>query len=493
MPNTNILGPARNRVDGPLKVTGQAKYAVEFEIPNVAHAWPVVSNLASATITAIDTKAAESAPGVLKVLTHQNAPQPKQASGGGGEARTEGIRIEERNPLSDATVHYAGQYVALVVAKTLEQARYAASLVKINYAPEQPTLTMAAAQENAKKPKKNNGEKVQPSKGDVAPALANESLVRLQQTYTTPTETHNPIEMSGTIAAWEGDRKLTLWNATQFVKGVQSIMARTWGLDLENVRVISPFVGGAFGCKGAVWPHELLTVMAAKMVGRPVKFHVPRKEMFTTTGHRTPTSQTISLAATHDGKLQAIKHVSHTLTSPVADWAESCGARSSAVMYASPAIEIEEIVYPVNVATPTFMRAPGECPGVYALECALDEFSYLLQMDPVQLRLANHADNEPIKDVPFSAKHLKECYQARRREIRLVETRSDARSDARRRPARRLGHGDGHLSGAQNGGRGQGHFARRWQRNRAVRDARSRDRRLHGLHPDFVGTTRRAL
>ena len=148
----------------------------------------------------------------------------------------------------------------------------------------------------------------------MAPALANQSLVRLEQTYTTPTETHNPIEMSGTIAAWEGDRKLTLWNATQFVKGVQSIMARTFGLDLENVRVISPFVGGAFGCKGAVWPHELLTVMAAKMVGQPVKFYVPRKEMFTATGHRTPTSQTISLAATHDGKLQAIKHASHTLT-----------------------------------------------------------------------------------------------------------------------------------------------------------------------------------
>lgn len=411
MAKTNILGPARNRVDGPLKVTGHAKYAVEFEVPRCVHAWPVVSNVAKATITAMDTRAAESAPGVLKVLTHQNAPQPKEAEGGGGAARTEGIRIEERNPLGDDQVHYAGQYVALVVAKTLEQAQYAASLVRVNYAPEEPLLSMAAAQEKAEKPKKNQDENAQPKKGDVTPALANHDLIRLHETYTTPTETHNPIEMSGTIAAWEGDRKLTVWNATQFVKGVQSILARTYGLDLENVRVICPFVGGAFGCKGAVWPHELLATMAAKVVGVPVKLHVPRKEMFTATGHRTPTSQTISLAATSNGKLQAIQHVSHTLTSPVAEWTESCGARSSAIMYASPAIRVEEIVYPVNVASPTFMRAPGECPGVFALECALDELSSLLQMDPLEVRLTNHAVNHPIKDVPFSAKYLKEAYQ----------------------------------------------------------------------------------
>ncbi len=411
MANTNILGPARNRVDGPLKVTGQATYAVEFEIPRCVHAWPVVSNLAKGTITSMDTKAAESAPGVLKVLTHQNAPQPKEAESGGGAARTKGIRIEERNPLSDDKVHYAGQYVALVVAKTVEQAQYAASLVRVSYAPEEALLTMAAAVEKATKPKKNQDESVQPKKGDVESALANQSLTRLRETYSTPTETHNPIEMSGTIAAWEGDKKLTVWNATQFVKGVQSILARTYDLDLENVRVICPFVGGAFGCKGAVWPHEFLAVMAAKVVGMPVKFHVSRKEMFTSTGHRTPTSQTLSLAATSDGKLQAMQHVSHTLTSPVAEWTESCGARSTAIMYASPAIRVEEIVYPVNVATPTFMRAPGECPGVYALECAMDELAYLLQMDPVELRLTNHADNHPIKDVPFSAKHLKEAYQ----------------------------------------------------------------------------------
>ncbi len=412
MANKDILGPARSRVVGPQKVTGKAKYAVEFEIPNLVHAWPVVSNIAKGSITAMETKAAESAPGVLRVFTPSNTPQPDEAKAKKKEAtRASGIRIEDRNPLSDQKVYYAGQYVALVVAKTLEQARYAASLVKVNYAPEDPVLTMAEAAKQAKQPDKNRDEEVQPKKGDVDAALQKAGLIKIKETYITPTETHNPIEMSGTIAAWEdGDRKLTLWNATQFVKGVQSLQARTYDLEIENVRVIDPFVGGAFGCKGATWPHELLTSMAAKALGKPVKFYVPRKEMFTCTGHRTPTRQTLTLAATQDGKLQAMRHVSETLTSPVGEWVESCGARSTGAVYQSPNIDIQEFAYPLNVSTPTFMRAPGECPGTYALECAMDELAIALKMDPVQLRLANYAEQHPIKEKPFSAKHLKEAY-----------------------------------------------------------------------------------
>ncbi len=409
MANPNILGPARSRVDGPLKVQGQAKYAVEFEVPRCASAWPVESNIASGKITAIEDKAALSAAGVLAVLTHENAPKLKDLGDSGADALSHGIRNELRPPLADDQVSYAGQYVALVVAQTIEQARYAASLVRVSYAPESAMLTLDDANK-AKKPKKNQDEQVQLHKGDVQPALANQDLIRVHRTYITPTETHNPIETSGTIAAWEGKNKLTVWDATQFVKGVQSILARSYGLDLPNVRVICPFVGGAFGCKGAVWPHVLLATMAAKATGVPVKFHLPRKAMFTGTGHRTPTYQTISLAATSNGKLQAIKHVTDTLTSPVGEFVETVGARSTGVMYASETIKVEETVFPVNIATPTFMRAPGECPGVFALECALDELSYLLQMDPVDLRLANYAANHPIKDVPFSAKHLKEAY-----------------------------------------------------------------------------------
>jgi xanthine dehydrogenase YagR molybdenum-binding subunit len=406
-----VVGPARSRVDGRLKVTGSAKYSVEFEMPNCAYAWPVESNIARGRISAIDTAAAEKSPGVLAVLTHLNAPKPKNAQAGHERNQGSGIRNEERLPLSDDVVGYAGQYIALVVAKTLEQARQAASLVRATYAPEDPLLTMEAAEHKGTQPSKNHDEHVQLKKGDVAKALGDASLVKVEQTYETPTETHNPIEMSGTIAVWESDNKLTLFDATQFVKGVQSILARAWDLPIENVRIICPFVGGAFGCKGAVWPHVLLAATAAKVAGVPVKFHVPRKSMFTSTGHRTPTRQRISLAATKDGKLQAIQHVTNTATSPVGEYTESCGARSTGVMYESPSIRVEETVFPINIATPTFMRAPGECPGTYALEAALDELSYALKMDPVALRLANHADNHPIKNVPFSAKHLKEAYQ----------------------------------------------------------------------------------
>ena len=405
------IGPARNRVDGRLKVTGAAKYSVEFEIPNLAHSWPVEANISKGKITAIDTKAAEAVPGVIKVLTHLNAPKPKEAKATEERNSGHGIRNEERNPLSDDKVYYGGQYIGLVVAETIEQARYAASLVKVSYAAEQPLLSMEAARPDAKKPKSNKKENVQAEKGDTSAAFKRADLVKVDQTYYTPTETHNPIEMSGTIAVWEGDKKLTLYDATQFVKGVQSVLARSHNLNPEDVRVICPFVGGAFGCKGAVWPHVLLAAMAAKAVGRPVKFHVPRKFMFTGTGHRTPTRQTVRLAATPDGKLQAMEHSSETLTSPVGQYVESCGMRSTGILYASPAIRIEEVVYPINVSTPTFMRAPGECPGTYALECGMDELAYALKMDPVQLRTVNHADNHPIKDVPFSAKHLKDAYQ----------------------------------------------------------------------------------
>src|SRR5256885_2618971 len=406
-----LLGPARSRVDGRLKVTGGAKYAVEFEVPKCAHGWTVESNIAKGKILGIDTKAAQAVPGVLAVLTHANMPKFKEAPKKEERGISSGIRNEERFPLSDDGVHYAGQYVALVIAETIEQARHAASLVKISYAPEEPLLTMEAAVKKAEKPKTNHNENVQINKADAAAALKDASLVKIEQTYITPTETHNPIEMSGTIAHWEDDKKLTLYDATQFVKGVQNVLARSLGLELENVRIICPFVGGAFGCKGAVWMHILLAAMGAKVAGVPVKLHVTRRNMFVGAGHRTPTRQTLSLSATRDGKLQAIKHVSETLSSPVGQFTESCGARSTGLMYESPSIQVEETVYPVNVSTPTFMRAPGECPGTYALECAMDELAVALKMDPVALRLANHADNHTAKNNSFSAKHLKEAYQ----------------------------------------------------------------------------------
>src|SRR5438477_5174857 len=409
MATTNIMGPARNRVDGKLKVSGRATYSVEFVVPNCAYVWPVESNIAKGKILSIDATAAEKAPGVVKVLTHRNIPKPKNAKAPDERNSGKGIRNEQRLPLGDDEVHYAGQYVAVVVARTIEQARSASTLVRVSYAPEPPVLKMDDAA--GKKPDKNHGAPVQLAKGELSTALSHDNLIKVEQTYGTPVETHNPIEMSGTIAVWEAEDRLTLYDATQFVKGVQSVLARAWNLPTENVRVISPFVGGAFGCKGAVWPHVFAAAIGAKAAGVPVKLHVSRRNMFVGTGHRTPTRQTIALAATRDGKLQAMRHVSQIATSPVGDHVETCGARSTGMMYESPAIQVEETLHKINVASTTFMRAPGECPGTYELECAMDELAYALKMDPVQLRLTNHADNHPVKNVAFSAKHLKECYR----------------------------------------------------------------------------------
>jgi xanthine dehydrogenase YagR molybdenum-binding subunit len=404
-----VLGKPINRVDGRLKVTGAAKYAAEFSPPGVCHAFAIKSRCSNGKITSIDAAAAEAAPGVRAVLTHLNAPklkEPKPAPASGG-----GIRNENRLPLSDEVISYGGQYVALVVADTLEHARHAASLVQIGYEAKMPVLTVKQAGDIGEKPKTNNGEPVQLEKGNVEKALGDQNLVIVERIYETPQETHSPMEPSATVAEWVAEDRLILHDATQYVKGGQDILSKAFGLPKENVRVICPFVGGAFGCKGAVWPHVILTAMAAKVVGAPVKFALSREDMCSGTGHRTPTTQAVALAATRDGHLQAIRHRIDTFSSHVGEYVESCGARSTGVLYASPSIAVEEVVYPVNVATPTFMRAPGECPGTYALECAMDELAAELHLDPLDLRLINHADSHPIKDEPFSSKYLKDAYR----------------------------------------------------------------------------------
>jgi xanthine dehydrogenase YagR molybdenum-binding subunit len=401
------MSTAVSRVDGRLKVTGAAKYSAEFNPPNVAYAFLVMSPIAKGTITAIDSAAAERSPGVLAVITHLNAPKLAEPP---NDQKREGIRIEQREPLADNKISYGGQYVAAVVADHIENARHAASLLKISYAPETPALDKEDAIK-ASKPKEHFEEALQKKKGDVAAALAHSDLTKIEQTYSTPTETHNPMETHATVAAWDAPDRLTIYDATQYVKGAQGIVAHAFGLKKENVRVICPFVGGAFGCKGPVWPHTILAAMAAKVVGRPVKVELTRQQMFSGTGHRTPTFQTIALAANRDGKLQAIRHNSETLTSPVGHWVEACGIGSTNVLYEAPAIEFGHIIYTVNVSQPSFMRAPGECPGTYALECAMDELAYALKMDPLKLRQANNSPNHPIKGVPWSTKHLAECYQ----------------------------------------------------------------------------------
>jgi xanthine dehydrogenase YagR molybdenum-binding subunit len=401
-------GKPITRVDGRQKVTGAAKYPAEFQVPEAAYGYLVLSEIAKGRIISIDTSAAEKAAGVIVVLTHLNAPkfsEPVNAS------RAQGIRIEERLPFSDAVISYGGQYVAMVVAEKFEQARYAASLVHVAYLSEKHALIKDDAAATAVQPPENQGQKIQVTKGDPASALQNPNFVSIDQVYSTPTETHNPMECSATIAQWEGAERLRVYDATQYVKGAQSVLARIFGLQPENVRVTCPFVGGAFGCKGPVWPHTILAVMAARAAGRPVRLELTRQQMFSGTGHRSPTVQRVAIAASRDGKVQAIRQQSETVTSPVGRFIEVCGIGGANVLYDAPNIEFRHTLYTVNVAQPSFMRAPGECPGTYAMECAMDELAYALKMDPLKLRLINDSPNHPIKGVPWSARHLRECFQ----------------------------------------------------------------------------------
>ncbi|HEY1250770.1 MAG TPA: xanthine dehydrogenase family protein molybdopterin-binding subunit [Thermoanaerobaculia bacterium] len=401
-----ILGAPIDRVDGRLKVTGGAKYAAEFAPEGLVHAVAVQSTVAKGRVEAIDAAEARAMPGVIAVLTHENAPALQKLKVGDPKSGHAG---EDLPPLSGDEIHFAGQYVALVVAEELPQARRAAYAVKVRYREEKPVLTIEDAEPTATYPKENNGRPVQHRRGDAAAALADPAAVRVEATYTLPVETHNPMELHATTAHWSGGA-LTVWDATQAVIGVRNALSTAFGLDKDKVHVICPFVGGGFGSKGAQWPHVFASAMAAKAVERPVRLVVSRAQMFQSVGHRPPIVQKMALAASRDGRLTAIRHETTTPTSPVSTFIEPCGRTTSALLYACENADIPQKLVRVNVAAPTFMRAPGEASGTFAIESAMDELAVALDMDPIALRVKNHADVNGTNQKPFSSKHLKECY-----------------------------------------------------------------------------------
>jgi xanthine dehydrogenase YagR molybdenum-binding subunit len=403
------VGQPIERVDGRRKVTGAAQYAADSRPDRLAHAVLVQSTIAKGRIAAIDTVAAGRAPGVITILTHQNAPKLgiKPPSDKSAPPKT-GKLGDDRPPFSDDVIHYAGQHVALVVAETLDQARHAASLVKVRYQEEKPVLS--AAEGTSYTPEKSMGRDLQHHRGDVDSALAAPGLVKVQQTYSIPIETNNPMEPSATVARWVGD-KLTVEDATQAVVGTKYILAQAFGVPPENVRVLCPFTGGGFGCKGFQWPHTMLAAMAARVTRRPVQLNLTRQQMFTSVGHRPSTEQTLTLAARKDGALTALRHETLQPTSTTTEFVEPCGITTSKILYACENVSTPHKLVRVNIAPPTPMRAPGDCPGSFALESAMDELAVALGMDPVELRLRNHADKDPAEGKPWSSKHLKECYE----------------------------------------------------------------------------------
>jgi xanthine dehydrogenase YagR molybdenum-binding subunit len=394
------VGAPMDRVEGRLKVTGGARYSAEMPVANVQHAVIVQSTVANARITSIDTATAEKLPGVVRVLTHHNMPKLSPQAGKPPASRFLTL-------LQDDIVYYNGQPIALVIADTLEHATDAAHRVTAKYASARPVTDMRASNRVSYAPE-SNGRKPDSTKGSVSAGLA-DADVRIAATYTTPIENHNPMEPHATIAAWEGD-KLTVYDATQYVIGDRNTVAKTLGLSPDDVRLVSYFIGGGFGCKGSVWSHVPLAAMAAREIGKPVKLVLTRRQMYGPVGARPETEQKITLGAKRDGTLTAVRHDSVSHTSRFEDFLEP-SAMQTRMLYASPNIETSHRLVKLDLGTPTYQRAPGEATGTFALESAMDELAEALHMDPLALRLKNYAEVDPDSGKPWSSKSLRECYR----------------------------------------------------------------------------------
>ncbi|MGP4019335.1 xanthine dehydrogenase family protein molybdopterin-binding subunit [Saccharopolyspora sp. 5N708] len=378
------VGTAMSRVDGRLKVTGGATYAAEHVIPGLVHGVIVSSTVGRGTITAIDTSKALALSGVLRVLTDFT-----------------GVRLA----FNPRQVNFFGQPVAIVVATSLEQAEHGASLVEVSYAA-LPGLTDIDSPAAVPQPAPGNPDY---SRGDADAAL-HEAHTVVDNNFTILRENHNPMELGSTIARWDGG-KLTLWDKTQWVLGTQREVAAALGVAVEDVRVISPFVGGAFGNQGRTWEHQLLAAFTAREVGRPVKIVLTRKQMYTGTGYRPTSRQRVAIGADADGRISAIVHEARTETARYAQYAESI-TELSTFMYGGPNARTQYRLVPVDVNLPTFMRGPGLSTGAFALESSVDQLAHELGIDPIELRLRNEPAVDESNNLPFSSRRLADCYRA---------------------------------------------------------------------------------
>jgi xanthine dehydrogenase YagR molybdenum-binding subunit len=399
------VGTPIDRIDARAKVTGEAIYAAEVPVANVAHAVIVGSSVARGRVRTINTAAVRRMPGVLAVLTHDTAPRLPPAK---HDAKNPGDRVLQL--LQDDKILYADQPIAVVVADTLERAQHAAALVAATYDSKPPVAELASALGEAYDPGKAGPHgKAVSTRGDLEAGLA-AARTKITQTYTTPVENHNPMEPHATIAVWQGDTKLTLYDSTQGIFGVRGQIAKTFGLAPENVRVINHYVGGGFGCKGSPWSHVALSALAARAVGRPVKLVVTRPQMFSLVGHRPQTIQTITLGADAEGKLTVMQHDVVSETSRFDEFVEP-SALQTRHLYSCAHVATSHKLVKIDIPTPTFQRAPGESTGTFALESALDELAYALKLDPIELRVRNHSVRDEQEDKPFSSKSLLDCYR----------------------------------------------------------------------------------
>ncbi|MFD0312914.1 xanthine dehydrogenase family protein molybdopterin-binding subunit [Streptomyces flavalbus] len=391
-----IVGAGLDRVDAPLKVSGAAPYPNDFAVPGMVHAALVGSTVAAGRITAIDTTEALAAPGVLDVITHLNAPRlergPMTLLGGSPPA-----------PLRDDRVLHHGQHIGVVVAESAEQARHAASLVRVTYETSKAVLDV----DDPRAEILDNPWGLDTERGDVTAGFARADVV-VDERYTTPDNTNNPLGLMATLAHWQGDG-LTVHDSTQWPHNVRTTLATVFQVPESGIRVLAPFVGGGFGAGLRVWSHVILTVLAARRVGRPVKLVLTRPEMFSSVGHRPNSVQRIRIGATRDGDLVAIEHHGMSSVAMEDDDYEPVSF-GSAVAYDCPHVLTRDRQARLNIPCPGSMRAPAEGQGNFALESAIDEVAYAIGMDPLEFRLRNYAEEHPLLGLPWSSKALRECY-----------------------------------------------------------------------------------
>jgi xanthine dehydrogenase YagR molybdenum-binding subunit len=394
-----IIGDPVDRVDGPLKVTGAAPYPSDFTFPGLTHAVVVQSTIAAGTIRGLDAAEAEAVPGVLAVITHENAPAL-------AEGPMTPLGPSPPFPLRDNRIVHRGQHVAVVVARTREQARAAARLVRIGY--EETAAVLGIGDPRA--PVLVNKWGLDVDRGDVTAALAS-AEVTYDETFSTAAVTPNPMGLFATVARWDGDR-LTVHDASQDPMLVRKTLAAVFDLPETDVRVLVPYLGGGFGAGLRVWPHVILAALAARIVGQPVKLVLTRPQMFTSVGHRPETRQRVRLGATRDGRLVAVDHESTSTIGALDDGGVEPVPQTTGNAYSCPNVATHDRRARLHIPSPHWMRAPGAAQGNFAMESALDELSYTLGLDPIELRLRNYTEVHPGSGRPWSSKALRECYHA---------------------------------------------------------------------------------
>jgi xanthine dehydrogenase YagR molybdenum-binding subunit len=396
------IGQPLTRREGVLKITGAARFAADNHPPGLLHAALAVSQIARGRVVAMDLQAARAHPGVIEVMTPANA--PKLAQDQDAKFHPFMFRLDL---LQNDLVRYANQPIAVVIADTLEAATEAVTLLNPTYQAE-PARTGLDESDSFVPQAVGAGSPAVESHGDLDEGFAAASN-QVEATYDTPAQYHNPLEPHAIVASWEGDR-LIIDTPSQGMGMAQGRIAGLFGIPPESIHINSPFLGGGFGCKGLISGPQILGIMAARLVGRPVKLVLRREQMFGPVGHRAPTRQTLRLGMRATGELTALSHHTRTATSTFDDFIEAA-ANSSHTLYASPAIRTSHEAVRIDTGTPLFMRAPGEAPGSAALESVIDEAALAAGLDPLAFRLKNYAELEPISGKPFSSKALRQCYE----------------------------------------------------------------------------------